>query len=55
MIQIIVGATLAAFSRHLLQPIWQEAIQKWEGAEGCLPVVAGSASLKEKTLFLKKS
>ena len=38
--------------RHLIQPIWQEAMQKWEGQEGRLPVVSGSASIQEKTLFI---
>jgi alpha-L-arabinofuranosidase len=38
--------------RHLLQPIWQEAMQKWEGMDGHLPAVAGSASLKDQSLFL---
>ncbi len=38
--------------RHLLKPIWQEALQKWEGTEGHLPVVAGSASLKGEALFV---
>jgi alpha-N-arabinofuranosidase len=38
--------------RHLLKPIWQEAMQKWEGQEGHLPVVAGSASIQGETLFL---
>jgi alpha-N-arabinofuranosidase len=38
--------------RHLIKPSWQEAPQKWEGQEGRLPVVAGSASIKEKTLFV---
>jgi alpha-L-arabinofuranosidase len=38
--------------RHLLKPIWQEAMQNWEGMEGRLPVVAGSASLKDETLFV---
>ncbi len=38
--------------RYLLKPIWQEAMQKWEGLEGRLPVVAGSASLKGETLFV---
>ena len=38
--------------RHLLKPIWQEAMQSWEGMEGHLPVVAGSASIKDETLFV---
>jgi len=38
--------------RHLLKPIWQEAMQKWEGEEGHLPVVAGSASIQGDILFL---
>ncbi len=38
--------------RHLLKPIWQEAMQNWEGMEGRLPAVAGSASLKGETLFV---
>jgi len=38
--------------RHLHKPIWQEAMQKWESMEGYLPVVAGSASIKNKTLFI---
>ena len=41
------------FAKHqLLQPIWQEAIQKWEGMEGHLPLVACSASVKDDTLFI---
>ena len=38
--------------RNLLQPVSQEAMLKLEGTEGRLPVVAGSASIKEHTLFL---
>lgn len=38
--------------RHLQQPIWQEAMQKWEGPEGCLPIVSGSASVKDNSLFI---
>lgn len=38
--------------RQLLQPIWQEAMQKWEGMEGRLPTVACSASVKDVTLFI---
>lgn len=38
--------------RQLLKPIWQEAMQKWEGMEGRLPVVAGSASINGETLFV---
>lgn len=38
--------------RHLLNPAWQEAIQEWEDMEGRLPMVAGSASIKDKKLFL---
>ena len=38
--------------RHLLKPIWQEAMQKWEGEEGRLPVVASSASIKGDSLFV---
>jgi alpha-L-arabinofuranosidase len=37
---------------HLLKPIWQEAMMNWEGMEGRLPVVAGSASVKDNTLFV---
>lgn len=38
--------------RHLLNPSWQEAMQKWEGQEGRLPIVSGSASVKDNSLFV---
>ena len=38
--------------RQLVKPIWQEAMQKWEGQEGYLPLVTGSASLKGDSLFV---
>ncbi len=38
--------------RNLLQPNGPEAVQKLEGTAGRLPIVAGSASIKERTLFL---
>jgi alpha-N-arabinofuranosidase len=37
---------------NILQTSWQSALQKDETMEGCIPLVAGSASLKGKELFL---
>jgi alpha-N-arabinofuranosidase len=37
---------------NILQTSWQSALQKDETMEGCIPLVAGSASLKGKDLFL---
>src|SRR5690606_32278063 len=37
---------------NILQTSWQSALQEDETMEGCIPLVAGSASLKGKELFL---
>jgi alpha-N-arabinofuranosidase len=37
---------------NILQTSWQSALQKGEAMEGAIPLVAGSASLKGKELFL---
>jgi alpha-N-arabinofuranosidase len=37
---------------NILQTSWQSALQKGETMEGSIPLVAGSASLKDKELFL---
>jgi alpha-L-arabinofuranosidase len=37
---------------NILQSSWQSALQKDETMKGCIPLVAGSASLKGKELFL---
>jgi alpha-N-arabinofuranosidase len=37
---------------NILQTSWQSALQKGETMEGSIPLVAGSASLKGKELFL---
>jgi alpha-L-arabinofuranosidase len=38
--------------RNILQTSWQSALQKGETIEGSIPLVASSASLKGKELFL---
>ena len=37
---------------NILQTSWQSALQKDETMEGSIPLVSGSASLKDKELFL---
>ncbi|MEJ2512560.1 MAG: alpha-L-arabinofuranosidase C-terminal domain-containing protein [Anaerolineales bacterium] len=37
---------------NILQTSWQSALQKDETMEGCIPLIAGSASLKGKELFV---
>jgi alpha-L-arabinofuranosidase len=37
---------------NIIQTSWQSALQKDETMEGSIPLVSGSASLKDKDLFL---